>query len=47
MVHPIMQYTLRIKEIEHSVFVVSCEPKPGIARILASTAMMTLACQKR
>jgi hypothetical protein len=47
MVHLIMQYMLRRKEMEHRVFVVSCEPKPGIARMLAFTAMMMLACQER
>jgi hypothetical protein len=38
-----MQWTLRIKEMEHSVFVANVEPTPGMARILASTAMITLA----
>jgi hypothetical protein len=47
MAHPIMQYTLRIKEIEHNIFVVNCEPKPGTAKMLAFTAIMMLACQRR
>jgi hypothetical protein len=33
--------------MEHIVLVGSGEPKPGIARILALTAMITLACQSK
>jgi hypothetical protein len=40
-----MQKKLRMKEIEHNAFVVVAEPKPGMARMLALTTMMMIACR--
>jgi len=40
-----MHLTQKTKEQEHKTIAVAREPMFGIARILASTAMMTPACQ--